>query len=153
MASITTKIAKTTIATPATAIAGVRALEPSSASCSRLFAVSTGCSTAWMTSRAFSPSCVISLAPYPCRGGSRLRRREEQAEEICRVPPDAQRRLRASLLEPQRPRIRERREPAVPDQPLVDAAEPRRVRRVDRNAERGRLAVHRAAGRDDQVGQ
>ena len=38
------------------------------------------------------------------------------------------------------------------DQPLVDAAEPARERRVDRRAEHHRLAVHRAAGRDDQVG-
>ena len=41
----------------------------------------------------------------------------------------------------------------VADQRLVDAAEPAAVRRVDRHAERRRLAVHRPARRDDEVGE
>ena len=43
-----------------------------------------------------------------------------------------------------------RRRP-VADERLVDAAEPAAVGRVDRRAERDRLAVHRPAGRDDEV--
>src|SRR5436309_15574037 len=53
--------------TPVSAISGVRALDPSSASCSSAFAVSIGCSTAWTTSLAFSCSSAMSFG-YPESG-------------------------------------------------------------------------------------
>src|SRR5579872_966331 len=60
------KIAPTTSVTPVRAIAGVRALSPSAASCSSAFAVSTGCSTAWATSCALC--CTVFMQPsYPLR--------------------------------------------------------------------------------------
>ena len=61
--------------------------------------------------------------------------------------------LGVALLEPKRLRVGQRHEPPLADQRLVDRAEPARERRVDARAERGRLAVHRPAGRDDEVGQ
>ena len=50
-------------------------------------------------------------------------------------------------------RIGERPEPALADERLVDAAEATRVRGVDGRPQRDGLAVHRAAGRDDQIGE
>ena len=44
-------------------------------------------------------------------------------------------------------------QPPLADQRLVDAAEPAAVGRVDGHAERRRLAVHRPAGGDDEVGE
>ena len=58
-----------------------------------------------------------------------------------------------ALRQLERPRVGERLQPPFADQLLVDAAEPAAVRRVDGHAERGRLAVHRPAGRDDEVGE
>ena len=49
--------------------------------------------------------------------------------------------------------VGQRPQPALADQLLVDAAEPAAVGRVDRRAERDRLAVHRPAGRDREVGE
>ncbi len=43
-------------------------------------------------------------------------------------------------------------EPAVGDQPLVDGPHPAAEDRLDGDAERDGLAVHRAAGADDEVG-
>ncbi len=45
------------------------------------------------------------------------------------------------------------RQPPVRDQPLVDRAHRAGERRPHRRAERDRLAIHRAAGRDDEVGE
>ena len=59
----------------------------------------------------------------------------------------------ASLLELELVRGAQHAQPPVRDQPLVDGAEPAGERRVDGHAERDRLAVHRAAGRDDEVGE
>src|SRR5919201_6545253 len=58
------KITPTKSVTPVSAISGVRALRPRSASCSSALAVSTGCSTACTTSFAFSTGCTMS-ARYP----------------------------------------------------------------------------------------
>ena len=69
-----------------------------------------------------------------------------------RVRPPSSSRPR-SLAAARAPRVGQRHEPALADQPLVDAAEPAAVRRVDRHAERHGLAVHRPAGRDDEVGE
>ena len=44
-------------------------------------------------------------------------------------------------------------QPPFVHEALVDRAEPTGKRRVHRNAERGRLAVHRAAGRDDEIAE
>ena len=49
--------------------------------------------------------------------------------------------------------ILERAEPALPDEPLVDPAQAAAERRVDGHAERDRFAVHRPAGRDDEIGE
>jgi len=48
------RITPTKSVTPVRAMSGVRALLPTSASRSSAFAASTGCSTEWMTSFAFS---------------------------------------------------------------------------------------------------
>ena len=62
-------------------------------------------------------------------------------------PPGS--RLRSSSA----PGVGERAQPAVADQRLVDGAEPAGEGRVDGHAERDRLAVHRPARRDDEVGE
>ena len=61
----------------------------------------------------------------------------------------------AALALPQleRGRVVERRQPALADERLVDAAEPAAEGRVDGGTERDGLAVHRPAGRDDEVGE
>ena len=61
--------------------------------------------------------------------------------------------LAFALAQLERARVGERRSRPCADQLLVDAAEPAAVGRVDRHAERRRLAVHRPAGRDDEVGE
>ena len=48
--------------------------------------------------------------------------------------------------------IREEAQPSLGREPLVDRAEPALEDRPDRRPEHGRLAVHRPAGRDEQVG-
>ncbi len=58
-----------------------------------------------------------------------------------------------SLLQLERTRIGQRPQAALPDQHLVDAADPASVGRVDGNAECCSLAIHRSARRDDQVGE
>src|SRR5919198_3486723 len=55
---------KTASVTPVSAMSGVRALFPSSASRSSDFAASTGCSTEWTISLAFSWSCTMGIG-YP----------------------------------------------------------------------------------------
>src|SRR5207237_7685529 len=55
---------ETSSVTPVRAMSGVRALWPSSASCSSALAASTGCSTEWTMSFAFSWSCTIGYG-YP----------------------------------------------------------------------------------------
>ena len=51
-----------------------------------------------------------------------------------------------ALVQLERSGVGERTEPPLADQLLVDAAEPSAVRRVDGDAERRGLAVHRPAG-------
>ena len=58
-----------------------------------------------------------------------------------------------ALDELDRPRVGQRPQPAVPDELLVDAAEPPAERGVDRRAQRDGLSVHRAAGGDHEVGE
>ena len=58
-----------------------------------------------------------------------------------------------ALVQVERARVGERSQPPVADELLVDAAEPAAVGRVHGHAERRRLAVHRAAGRDDDIGE
>ena len=58
-----------------------------------------------------------------------------------------------ALDELDRARVGQRPQAPLADERLVDAAEPAAVGRVDRRPERDRLAVHRAARRDDEVGE
>ena len=77
--------------------------------------------------------------------------RPEQAEKVGRVAPDMGR-AGGTLDEFERLRVAERAQPPISHQRLVDPPEPTTEGRVDRHPQRGRLAVHRSAGRHHQVG-
>src|SRR5919197_1772583 len=77
---------------------------------------------------------------------------EEKIEQHARVTADAFRVL-VPLANVELDRICEPLEQALADQHLVDAAEAAAEGRVDRYAERDRLAVHRPPCRDDEVGK
>ena len=81
-------------------------------------------------------------------------RREQQVEHAAAGRGGRARRFARSRLSSSSARgsVSGRSRPCA-DQLLVDAAEPAAVGRVDRDAERRRLAVHRPAGRDDEVGE
>ena len=81
-----------------------------------------------------------------------LGRAQHQVDQQARVAADPLA-LAALLLQLERARVGQRPQPVRADQRLVDAAEPAAVGRVDRRPERDRLAVHRPAGRDDEVGE
>src|SRR4051812_43101203 len=78
---------------------------------------------------------------------------EEQIEHQLRVAAHASRFASAALLELECPRVGERPQALFPQEHLVDTAKSPAVRGVDGDSERRRLAVHRPAGRDDQVGE
>ena len=109
-----------------------------------------GASPSWRRSRA-SARRSSSATARRCWGVG-AQRGEQQVEQHVRVAADAASRSRPAALRRSRARgPLERREPAVADQLLVDAAEPPAEGRVDRHAERDGLAVHRPAGGDDEV--
>src|SRR5262245_5465164 len=100
------------------------------------------------------PFCCLSpLLLRAAASLNRLARRQQECQEgsgIAAHPGVAPVR---SLLQLERARVGERPQAAVPDQHLVDAADAAAVRRVDGDAESRGLAVHRPAGRDDEVGE
>src|SRR5581483_8175846 len=79
--------------------------------------------------------------------------REQQLEHQVRVAARALALSGLALVQVERARIGQRLEAALAYQLPVDAAEPAAVGRADGHAERRRLAVHRAPGRDDDVGE
>ena len=109
------------------------------------------------------PKTLAELAPVPGVGPAKLERygaRGARGPRALRAGGRASLRVAANalaralaLLQVERARVGERHEPALADQRLVHAAEPAAVRRVDGHAERRGLAVHRPAGRDDDVGE
>ena len=85
---------------------------------------------------------MILLRPY--RGSSRPSRPGSRLVGVASCGP---------FLELDRARVGQRPQTTRADQRFIDAAEAPTVGRVDGNAERRRLAVHRAAGGDNEVGE
>ena len=94
----------------------------------------------------YGEDVLAALAASPRKGG------EQQVEHQRRVASNPLARG-VALVQVERARVGQRLQAPVADQLLVDAAEPAPVRRVDGDAERRCLAVHRAARRDDEVGE
>src|SRR5947208_6096529 len=80
------------------------------------------------------------------------RRVQEAVDGMVWVAPHPPR-LAGPLAQLDRGRIGQRPQASLADEGLVDTAHPAAVGRVDGRAERDRLAVHRAAGREDEVGE
>src|SRR5437899_8159214 len=108
------------------------------------------CSAGGSSSAKRSPRRV-SPASSSSSTGSFWSRGEQEVEEEPGVAANTRDVVALVLLEVERARVGEGPQPALADQQLVDAADPAAVRRVDGDAERRGLAVHRPAGRDDEV--
>src|SRR5215218_7054761 len=85
-----------------------------------------------------------------CIGTVILRCREQEVEQQPGVTPGAVEGA-VPLAQVERARVGERAQAPFADEHLVDPADPAAVGRIDRDAERGGLAIHRPAGRDNEV--
>ena len=102
------------------------------------------------SSTATAPTCSACSRPLPGQASSaESSRSSSPAGRGARAAPASA----LALRELERARVGQRPQAALADQRLVDAAEPAAVGGVDGDAERGRLAVHRPAGRDDEIGE
>ena len=84
--------------------------------------------------------------------GASARAPEQHVEQHCRIALDA---LRATFPLAERQVVRRRQDPesSCMDEHLVYRTDATRKRRVDGDAERDRLPVHRPPGRDHEIGE
>src|SRR5438067_2281807 len=103
------------------------------------------------SSSATGPSCSRGSPTSPPEP-SGVQGGQQQPQHLGRIATHARRRG-VPLAQLERARVGQWLQTSPSDQLLVHTPEPAAVRRVDRHAECGRLAVHRPARRDDECGE